>query len=614
MAKRERKKKTGALFSRSKIVGFFVKIASYLFDKTEDSITGKIFSSYNEKFFEKGFLYGLIRKLKLDEVFIRPLKRTISKYVSSSLLVNKFNEYLQGFLFTKLNVYGLLFMTTGIGFMLVSVLKLYINQISSLSFFDTFISALLVLISIPLLISSRNLSSAVCNSKRASDLLFEKLGCKRETFEKDRGIAGHTRMALPLAFFFMLLSWWIRPVYIVMLSVLFILALMVFFSPESGIVILICILPFLKFEYLLYFTMYILFSFLLKYIRGKRTIKLDFLGGSVIIFLLIVLSGYFVASANMQSKAMMMQMLCSVCIFFLIVNLIKSKKWIKRCVNAVCFACILCSVYGIIGFIQSKVDIPYLDALLYNRTFGSMISYFKQVTHLAAYLLLALPLVFVNLKSEYKKQRLGNFAVLITGLVCLGVIQSVKPVVCLLLGFSVIFMLYSKKSLAFYLFALCFIPALYFVLRPILSDNFVIFEKLSDIASANMNNLVQFIKSGGVLLGVGIGKGEIAFGGDISIFNRIMVEAGLIGIIWFILVLFLFVQKSTTYYSKGCSSYGRLNSLATLSAVFSTLLMGVNANIFQDYRVGFMFWLCMALGSCVCHSEKNTIYTDEFDI
>ena len=95
----------GRLFANSKICGLFVRLASFLSDKAESGITGKVFSSYDDDSFEKGIFLGVTKKLDLGKVFFRPIKRFVSRLFSNSVLINAANGFLQCMLYTKLNVY-----------------------------------------------------------------------------------------------------------------------------------------------------------------------------------------------------------------------------------------------------------------------------------------------------------------------------------------------------------------------------------------------------------------------------------------------------------------------------------------------------------------------------
>ena len=612
--KKRNKKKASALFARSKIFNFFMMISSFLYDKVESSFFGRLLSSYNESPSKEGLISNFFKRIRLDELVLRPLKRNTSKYVSRSLLLNKLSGFLSGFIFTKLSVYGVLFATTGIGFLLVSVLKMYINKMSAFSFVDTFISLALVLVSIPLLFSSLSLNSAIASSLWSSKLLFDFLGCKKETFEKENEKTGHTSIALPFAIIFCVCSWWIRPVYIVALCILFILGLTIFYTPESGIVLLICTLPFLKFEILSVFVLYILSCFLLKYVRGKRLIKFDFLSLFVLFFAITFSFGYLLSYMKEYARHSTLQMLYAVVVFFLIVNLIKSRKWLKRCIKAVCIACVFCSLYGILCFVSANFDTPYIKEVLHNGTLNSVISFFSYRSHLSEFLILVLPFVFVNVISEDKKQKFSHLVAFVLGFGCLCCFYNLKMTICLLMALSFVLMMYSKKSLAFYFIILSFVPIFYIVLRPYIVGEDLILNKIIDIIAANINSLSDIFRSSHILCGTALGTSERIYSENVSVFNRITMETGIIGLIWFLGLLFLFARKNITLYKKGCSNFGKLNSLSLVGAVVSILLLGINTNIFEDYRVVFMFWICIALSSCISSSEKNVELTDEYDM
>ena len=204
--KRIKRKKSQIMMARSRIYGFFLKAASFLFEKSEKSLAAKIFTGYDETSFEKSIICRFFKIFKLDRIFFRPLKRNTSKYVSQSYIVGKLDDFFQGFLHTKLNVYGLLLITTGIGLLFVELLKVYTSRLSFLSYIDIFVCVFLILISLPLLFSSSSFNSAVCKSKIAQYVMFQWFGFKREAFESDNGTEGYTKIAIPLGIILCVLS------------------------------------------------------------------------------------------------------------------------------------------------------------------------------------------------------------------------------------------------------------------------------------------------------------------------------------------------------------------------------------------------------------------------
>lgn len=607
MATRRKRKTISALFSRSKICNLFSKTASFLFCKAESSITGKLLSSYNDKMHENGLIYSAINELNLQKKLFRPVKRNISKYTSQSLLLNKLNNYLNGFLFTKLNVYGLSAITAGFGFILVEILKIYTGKSSGISFLNMFVSALLCLLAIPLLFSSSTLSSAVCASKNASAFVFEWLGCKRTDFEVKETAKGHSsKTALPLAVIFSIASWWARPHEILLAIALFVIALAIFYSPETGVVLLCFVLPFLAWEKLFWLVAYISICFLLKYIRGKRTIVFDTLGIVVLLFGLIVWFSYHNGEHTQISRDMTKQFLLGICTFFLVVNLIKSKQWIRRCVSSVSAACFVVALFGIVSYLVYILEIPYFTEIFSKFVAVSGLSYFLNIMSLAQYLVVAIPFVVLLNNKNSRLEVLSDLVVGLFAIICLGITGIVNAFVCLVAGVAFFLMMNNKKSLSFLLFMM-FMTPIAFVLIPthILDKSQILFEITSRIKNGILFLTDTFKTGVPWFVGNGMGTFDGYSLGTPSFVSRFVIEFGVIGFAVLAIVLLLSFVKNTTMYAKGCSENGKRTSLAVLSSLIGLLLMGQEGNIFFDYKITFMFWLCLGFSSCVSGTERQ---------
>ncbi|MBR5314271.1 MAG: hypothetical protein IKU45_02530, partial [Clostridia bacterium] len=588
--------------------GFFMGISSFLFGKAESSMTGKIMSSNNENAYEKGLLHRGTSKLDLGKRVFRPFKRTVSKQISQSFLLNWLSGYLKGFLFTKCNVYGLMSITVGIGFLLVGILKVYSGKMPNLSFVDTFISLLLCLISIPLLLSSSKLSDAIYSSKNVSVLIFNWLGCRTVSFTDNSQVKGHTRSALPIALLLCIVSWWLRPISMLFALAIFIFGLIVFHTPESGVVLFLFLLPFLYWQYAAYVIIFTGICFLLKYIRGKRTVKFEPLSVCAAMFGVFVLFSYLVTEYKIESELATLQSLCALCAFFIFINLIKSKKWIKRCVNSLVLSCIAVSLYGIAGYLIRFFNLAYLTEVFSKLTYGFGISYFGQLEHLVQYILVVLPFVSIVLQDSTKRERALSFIAFVSGIVCLGLTGNEGALICLIISALAFLVGYSKKSLAFALVLICIslftVPHLlthsYDFSNAANSVTTYITDRIGGIASQLKEGMLYFC-------GTGLGTYEEYLSEKIGNGIGLAVEVGVIGFLMLCLTMFFCLQKNTTMYSKGCGKDGRLLSLAPMISLLSLLLYSGNASVFSDYRINFMFWICIGFAACVSITERRMI-------
>jgi hypothetical protein len=161
--------------------------------------------------------------------------------------------------------------------------------------------------------------------------------------------------------------------------------------------------------------------------------------------------------------------------------------------------------------------------------------------------------------------------------------------------------------------SICIIPMLFLGIKSYLAHSFCLFDNLFDFGLSNVTGTEQLVDSQKVSLffGTGLGTHELLNGQTSGFFNTLAVEVGVLGVIIFFIMLFLCFQKNMTLYSKGCSNEGRLVSLACMASAFALLCRGTDVNIFEDYRVNIMFWICIALSSCVSVTERKIIYSDE---
>ncbi len=572
--KKTRKKTVSALFARSKIIEFFVVIASYLCNKAECSLAGKILTSYNAGCGEKSFICRLFGRFDLGKVFFRPIKRTVSKLVSRSFLLEKINGYLRGWLFTKLSVYGLFSITAGVGFVLLQSLKVYGLQTGSLSFLDMFISLLLIVISIPLIISHSTLNEAVCESKLIRWMLFNWLGCKKEAFEQYSYTSGHNRTALPLGLILCVFSWWIRPITLFTLIGVFILALTVLYIPETGIVALAFLLPFLSDYYLKIMIIYITVCFLLKYIRGKRTVKFDPLAVAVLAYSVLVF----------LNAEKLMQGILSVCIFFLVINLIKSKQWINRTLISFSFSFFLCVLYGLVAYIAARFGIDYLTYIFDSADIVGMESVFGSTAAFASYIITVLPVIAA--KKQDREGAVAFFGI-ISGCVCLFLTGEYRAWLSILFATVFYLIFFGKRGLAFIGVLLCTLPFVFINMPKEFLEN------------AYDGNITDFIH--------GAFFKEIH--GHIDVFY-------IVAVVLFIAVMFLCLQKNITLYSKGCSIDGRKVSLGAMSGIVAFLGLGQDVVIGVDFKLSLMFWILLGLSSCVGNTERSNVpysETEELD-
>ena len=611
---KNRKKKISVLFARSKIVGIFDRIASFLYNKANSSLTGKFFSEYDKTSPEQSNVKKISDKADLGKRFFRPVKRVMSRLISRSVILNFLSNFTESFLHIGLNVYGLFFMTAGIGFFCVSALKLYVVNGLRLSFVNTFLSVLMFLLSIPLLLSKSSFTEAVCESKTASFVIFDLLGGKRETYEKESDALGDGRWALLLGILLSVLSWWSSPISLMVSILLLVLGITVLCTPETGMVLLLIALPFLPSNTLNYFVVYIALCFFLKYIRGKRTFKLDSFGIGVLMFAILSLVSFSPLVSGDIIRPIYFSYLCLFFAFFLMINLIKSKEWVKRCINALCLSCFVVVFYGIFRYFVSNAGYSYFMTLLKCGYDEEMISTFANSRVFSEYLVLMFPVLIAGGGHSFKLTKFLSYLGLCGACVCVFFIGDYNALAAIVFGLVIFMIMYGKKTLSLLFGGLCVFPFVYYNLSEEITSKLFV---STDLYSSFVERIAQAFEYVGsnvfyLLFGSGVGTLDYfyKYTDTYGVFYKMLIEIGLFGVFIFITCLFLCFRKNTTLYSKGCSKEGKLVSLGTFVAVLSLLFVGANSNVFENQTVGIMFWAILALSSCVGSTEK--INEDEF--
>lgn len=102
-----------------------------------------------------------------------------------------------------------------------------------------------------------------------------------------------------------------------------------------------------------------------------------------------------------------------------------------------------------------------------------------------------------------------------------------------------------------------------------------------------------------------------------SLYLEILIEQGLLGLLLFLLIIFLFTQSVFTYLrhsNKQTERTMRLFSCAGLCAVLAYLIHGFTDYVWYNYRIFCLFWMILALvTSCrrAAVSEQSFLIVDD---
>lgn len=601
-----------SLVSHSLILPLFYRIATFLYQSVRESAVGQFFCGYDKTnaAMQNGFLALLRGKLSFTDRFLRPLRFTVAGQFDNSVILNAIRRMLDALAGMSLGTYGL----TVLFFSLFSCISYVLRYAGGRepSATDLLIAAALLLIGICLVASNAHLSDAICRSTLTSFLLFRVAGANEEYFRALPKTKGKTWIAAVIGALLGLLSLYLSALWVVIGCIALLAALIVYKIPEFGVVAVLFAAPFLPTKVLIACMMFLLVSFFVKFFRGKRVIRLEWMDVTVLLFAIVFLFAGIVSASPADSLFPVMVFLCFMSGYFLVVNLIRSSDWVTRCYFSVLSSSVLVALYGVYQNFFVKADTTWQDTEMFEDITGRVVSTLENPNVLAEYLIMILPIAAAGfLTAKSASQRLVFlFAGGILG-ACLIFTWSRGAWLGILLAMMLFLLMYSKKVLVAGLFGILAIPFLPFVLPQSILNRFLSIGNLGDTSTSyrvhiweGTFNMLREHFLGGIGVGVEV-FGEVypryALSGIESaphshnLYLQILVETGIFGLVLFLIFLFTFARHIFTFYAKPLPEKSRLYTAALFCGLLAVLAQGMTDYIWYNYRVYLVFWLLVGL-------------------
>ena len=624
IAKRKRKS-PGELLASSAIITVLVRIASLIYKKLGDGLFGTIFTSYDRECGKASdsAASGFLRRLSIGERFLRPAKTRVARATEESFILTFLSGLGKRLLACQARVYGLFIFSFALYSALMYVFKaFFINRGADGVDFGMIVTLVLMVIASVGLISARcTLAEALLTSTVSQFLLFNVVGLRRESLENLGESEGRFNIAFIAGIVCGAATYFVHPVYLLLLAGGLIAAYLVLVSPEFGVLAMITLLPFAPTMGLVALVLYTALCFVLKAIRGKRSVKFDLLDGIVLIFMLMMISGGVVAMSRASLKPMMVYVAFMLG-YFLVVNLIRSREWVMRCVTGAILSCTVVAGYGIFQNFFGLAEQTWQDADMFSSIKGRVVSTFENPNVLAEYLIMVLPLMLAAFIVT-KKPRGKVFALLCMAMSggCLIYTWSRGAWLGFMIGVVIFMLMYSKKTLAAMLFCLVGIPFLPFVLPESIIQRFTSIGDLGDSSTSYRvyiwEGVIKMLKDY-FATGIGIGTDSFklvypayALSGietaphSHNLYLQITVELGIFGLIVFLALLFVWSQSCLTLHTKE-KREEKLLCAGIFCGILAVLAQGMTDYIWYNYRVFLMFWLMLGLSAAVRRVLSDT--------
>ncbi len=617
-----------------------ISLIVYLFDKLSDAIYnalisgffGYIFTAYSSelKSYNGGYFVSYFNGERKTRSFFRSVRKLLSQNFESSAILRAIRRSVCGLAFVPLKTYGTFFISFGIYILLVYLVKLILPITGTADVDYIYVGVIMCVAAIPIYRSPLNLARAVQKGKITSFVFVDGFGYNEEDFT-DKSFKNHsgTWLAVILGLSAGIFTFVIHPLEIFGIITVFAITSLIFTVPEIGVLLCIFFIPFFSFlpnptVALTTFAAITTFAYIIKIIRGKRIFKLELIDFSVLLFLCIMLLS---GAITFGGKASYYSALISCLLmfgYFLVVNLIRTEKWLNRCINALVISGIIVAVLGVLQYVLGMAQTNWLDTSYFPDINGRSTSLFENPNYLSAYLALILPFaVFKAITTKNSKKRALMFIACFMVICCAVFTWSRGAWLAIIITILIFFLIYSRKTMRFLYIAGITTPFLPFVLPKNIVNRFMSIGDISD--SSTLYRVYTWkgcLKMSEEYFWGGIGYGTEAFtrfypsyayagietaAHSHSLYLQILIGMGIGGLVCFAFIMFLYVQKSFEYLKSPLSKNSLLVASAALCATAALLIMGMFDYVWYNYRIFFMFWIVMALGVACIRIGKSEL-------
>ena len=575
--------------------------------KCFDSATGRFFSGGEKK---------LEREKRIKHAFASQFERSVTL-----ALLGKIRDALMHFALTN---YGMLLFSFGFYSIVIFFIKKFAFPTGNENYFDLAVCAAAIPVSIFCFASKKSLSQALTSSRFVRAVCFELLGLRVESVERAAADTPEKYIGVPFIAGMALgvLTFAVKPIYIVIFFALLILCAVVFSSPEAGLVITFLALPFAKTLYLAALIILVSLSFMIKFICGRRTFGFRMIDIPVIIFMIMTLSGgiFSMGSGSLESALVYV---CFIFGYFLVKMMFRSEKYVRRALFAVALTSAIVSVIGIFEYFIGSPSAIWQDATLFSDIRGRVVSTFGNPNVLGEFLIFAIPIsLSLFAASKIVNEKIMSLAIAALSVFCLVLTWSRGAWIGLIISgvFSLLYIGHSWLA-AGTLAVPVAVTGVMYLSSTVLSR----LTSITNFSDSSTSYRIGIWKSTVSMLkdtffyGIGVGSGAFesvfpyyALAGITraehahSLYLQIMTETGVFTLIIFLVLAFFIVQKSLSFIKTATVKKNKHYAIGLLTGIVAFLIMGLTDHVFYNYRICLLFWLIVGLSSAHVTTAKES--------
>ncbi|MBO5715526.1 MAG: O-antigen ligase family protein [Clostridia bacterium] len=624
---------------KKKRYGKYVGFLGFLF-MISDSITrffrkgflGLIFADSYVKINEKwksGFIYRLLRRENKRAHTHSPL----ISYYENSYTNSQVSLFSKRFIHSKMSIWGARMAFFSFAMAVVAGLNIYLvmieKEISIWKYLETpdkylnnlIVAGVIFLVSLTVTFSKREVGEAILAHKGTRFIVTNVLNLNANKFERgEKSTESSYFISMLTMFCFGLTTFFVSPIAMINIFLLFAALLFIMSFPEIGILMVLIFMPFATIfahpnTFVISLVIFTICGFVSKFIRGKRVLKFEFIDVLMLALGILLMFGGIFGAGGANSFKMAEIYLAFLLMYFLIVNMYIRKPGIYRGIK----------IMVICGFLVALVALAYMlltggifkfqwlswnpVVLVLEKAKDMLVDRRAVGIYLVMIYPLALGQMLVTKSKFIKCLYLIAIGTIISSVMISGDVIVRWGIIIATVAFMLI---YNFKSIWLVLGgALTFLGTMLVLPHNNVADikNFFLIPATDIETKKTIWEKTIGIVFDNFFTGIGVGEESFlaVYYHDVplenvpvthshNLFLQILVELGIVGFLIFVCVLFMFAQKCfVNTKSRNKRSRSRTMICAGYASILSACFMGFNLYIWSNYRAFLTFWIILAL-------------------